>query len=386
MVNPSRRLQWGGAIAIIVLIILTLAFATQNPVAQQGSTYSRVPGGYGAWYAYLQEHGALVNRWEKPLNDLMQGSPSYPNGAEEIANIPSEPITIIQIYGDLSLVPSVIDREWIKQGNEFIQLGFQGNVSDASFRSDITSDTATVRVETRRRYGSENSATRSFDESFQELLGDRYGAVVWQEKIGKGRVVFATTPYLAANAYQDFPGNFAFLATLAMESGHPIWIDEYLHGYRDTDTLEAENENNVLVYLAKTPIAFIAIQIAVIFVVLIWGYNQRLGSTVAIAPPSEDNSQAYIHALAQVLRKSQCTDFVYRTILKHEQLYVQQALGLGRELLTPEIVSEAWQQKTGRSATEFLSLFQPASQTKHLSEQDLLTWLTHLAGIRRYLS
>jgi hypothetical protein len=51
------------------------------------------------------------------------------------------------------------------------------------------------------------------------LLGDRFGAIVWEKSIGKGQVILPLHPYLAANAYQDFQGNYEFLAQLVTQSG-----------------------------------------------------------------------------------------------------------------------------------------------------------------------
>ncbi|NEO70518.1 DUF4350 domain-containing protein, partial [Moorena sp. SIO3H5] len=67
---PRRRLGVISAIAIVVLMIITLVAAPANNKINSGSTYSRAPYGYGAWYAYMAKRGTPVQRWQKPFEDL----------------------------------------------------------------------------------------------------------------------------------------------------------------------------------------------------------------------------------------------------------------------------------------------------------------------------
>jgi len=46
----SNRLVWLAAIALGAIILLTLIVAPSNSKLNIGSTYSRTPDGYGAWY------------------------------------------------------------------------------------------------------------------------------------------------------------------------------------------------------------------------------------------------------------------------------------------------------------------------------------------------
>jgi hypothetical protein len=69
--------------------------------------------------------------------------------------------------------------------------------------------------------------------SWKEVaLGDRFGAVVWENNYSKGKVISATTAYLAANAYRD-EANFSYLADLVNKNRQKIYIDEYIHSYKD---------------------------------------------------------------------------------------------------------------------------------------------------------
>jgi hypothetical protein len=76
------------AIALMALVLITLMAAPNTNLLRRGSTYGRSPGDYGAWYAFMQERNTPVQRWQKPLDELIHPSPgkSFP-----------APITLLRI-------------------------------------------------------------------------------------------------------------------------------------------------------------------------------------------------------------------------------------------------------------------------------------------------
>lgn len=374
-----RQKRWVGAIilALTVIVLLSLLIAPQSQ-QRQGSTYSRAPSGYGAWYAYMQQQNLPIQRWQRPLSQLFDQADAPP--VQEISNVnqlPLAPITLVQI-NSRAVWLKVADQRWVEQGNVLILVGVNAPVSEAPFRSLLPSPVGTVKIETSRR--------ETNRESVKPLLEDQYGMVVWEAERGAGKIIYVATPHLAANAYQNEAGNFEFLAQLAAAPAHPIYVDEYLHGYRDAqnqDEGEAATES-LASYLAKTPLVLLLIQAIVVLLVLIWGQNQRLGRPHPVTESPIDNSKAYTQALAAVLQKANCSQFVVETISKAEQRQVQQALGLGSTLLEPETVINAWVEQTGRPAAEMQEVLQPA-KTRRWSDAELRVWLNKLQNIRRQL-
>ena len=372
MSQRKPRWVWFAAIGLLALVLLSLFAAPRT--ASSGSTYGRAPDGYGAWYAYMQQQGAPIQRWRKPFSQLIE--PEKPHEGTSIrfpakpATSQPTPLTLLQISPGRGLGIGTPTEDWFKQGNVLVQLGVQPPPTQATFRSLLDSPVGKVKIETSRRASTE-----------QSLLKDQYGAVVWQEPIGEGRIIYAATPYLAANAYQDEPGNFKFLEKLVTAPGYPIYVDEYLHGYKDQETIAHEASGGVLAYLFKTPLLLVTVQAAVVLLVLFLGKNQRLGAPLKLIEPQPDNSQAYIHALATVLRKAGSSDFVKDTIGKAEQLNVQRSLGLGTtELLDPQAVIAAWQQQ-GRSAEALAAVLR--RDERRLSDGELLSWVRAIEGVRR---
>ncbi|NJR67026.1 MAG: DUF4350 domain-containing protein [Leptolyngbyaceae cyanobacterium CRU_2_3] len=406
--NFKNRWLWLGAIALLTIVLLSLFSAPRSSSLNQGSTYSRSPDGYGAWFAYMQAQGIPVQRWQKPIDQMIKPShPTQTPGATEVkTSSPSSltPLTLIQINNGSS--GSTIEyADWIEQGNVLVRLGVRTPPTQAPFRSSLTSPVGKVTVETSRRFSPEQIAPGQEPprSTSQPRLSDAYGSVVWEEKRGKGRVIFSSTAFLAANAYQDAPGNFKFLAQLLTEPGYPIWVDEYLHGYKDQDQQDQDQETSksLIRYLAQTPFIIVALQAVVGLLVLIWSQNRRLGAPIPLVEPAVDNSQAYIQALAEVLQKANSSDFVVETITKAEQLHLQRSLGLGTDLLDASALSAAWHQQTGQPAAELQqtlalapalaqNLSQPdsssnLSQNHRPNPQELLTWLRSWQAIRQKL-
>jgi hypothetical protein len=370
--NLSRRQILFGAIILGVLVLLTLLAAPTQSTNRAGSTFSRSPSGYGAWYAFMEQRGTPVQRWQKPFSDFV--------GSQSPSTASTAPKTFLQIYSGLtSSTLSEAEASWVEAGNQLIILGVQAPVTAAQFRSLQTSPAGMVQVDTRRRH-------RLTDKAEQSLLGDRFGAVVWQKDLGKGQVIRATTPHLAANAYQNQQANYEFLARLVSQAQQPIWVDEYLHGYRDsTESSAAREASSWLAYLGNTALLPVLLQTGVLLALLIWAQNRRFGSPIPVSAPVVDNSTAYITALAGVLYKAQSSQFVVETIAKAEQLQVQRSLGLGSQLLDLTTLLTAWEQQTGRPAAELAQVLQPKSPQKHMSDRELQQWLENIQTIRRHL-
>jgi hypothetical protein len=356
--KSRNRIIWLGAIALSAIILFSFIFAPSSKI-NHGSSYNRAADGYGAWYAFMQAQGTNIQRWQKPFSDIISNKNS-----------------VILLEVNSNLQPNTLDKEqtdWVEKGNTLVVLGVQEAATAAEFRTNQKSSVGDVLIDTSRRHRKSKSEEVS--------LGDRFGAVVWEQKYGKGKVLFATTPYLAANAYQD-EANFQYLADLVTKNKQKIFIDEYIHGYKDADIKEKEGEGDLISYFAKTPLFPVLIQLGVLLLLLIWSENRRFGKPATLDIPVIDNSQAYIQALAGVLQKAESSDFVLEMVGKEEQLQLQQALGLGQIPVDNEVLVQAWKEKTGTSGEELGAVLKLQLTKHHVSEQNLLSWLGKWRTIR----
>jgi Domain of unknown function (DUF4350) len=359
--TSSNRLAWIGAIALAVILLLTLTLApTTNSKINNGSTYSRNPEGYGAWYAYMKQQGNRIERLQKPFYDLKQ----------------TRPITLLQVYS-YQRPPGLFgdEKKWVEKGNTLVILGVSDRATAAEFTTMQESPFGKVKIETRRR--------RRLEANEKLALGDRFGAIVWEEKHGQGTAIFAITPYLGANAYQDYLSNFQYLSNLLSKKANQIFVDEYIHGYKEASVRKAEGKGDIWSYFGKTPLILVLIQVSVLVLVLVWGQNRRFGKTVTLDTPVINNSEAYIQALAEVLQKAESSDFVVQMIGKEEQLQLQKALGLGQQLLDCQTLINAWVQQTGTSAAVLDEVLKQQSQKRRFSERELLSWLEKWQALKQ---
>lgn len=404
----KKRWLWLGAIALCAIILITIVAAPSGSRITRGSTYSRSPDGYGAWYAFMEKQGTPVKRWQKPFKDLpgvtsQQRTTAVEQGSNPKSNIQNPklnyPITLLRVNSQLSKQGlNSNEEEWIKQGNTMVILGVLQPVTKAAFSTQMEglgyTDSIKNLQQTSQSYGTVKIDTRrrraKLPEGEKRNLGDRFGAVVWEEQLGNGRAIYATTPYLAANAYQNEPGNYKFLAQLVTQTGKSVWVDEYIHGYRDQKNRPyrnrqgrvVEQEENWLAYLSQTPLGSLLVQAGVILLVLIWASNRRFGPAQTQTAIAVDNSEAYIQALAGVLQKANSSEFVLEVVGKQEQLELQKALGLGTAPVDDQTLINAWVQQTGRPAAELEQVLQLQSKKRRISDQSLLTWLDKWQKVR----
>jgi Domain of unknown function (DUF4350) len=351
------------AIGLVALVGLTMVMAPRGEQISSGSSYARQPDGYGAWYASVEQAGGKIQRWQKPAEDFFK----TPGTGKTFLQV--DPRRSAAYLGDQQ-------RAWVENGNTLIFLGKQAPATNAPFSGSYPTKQGQVKIETTRR--------RVLTSSETEVLRDRVGAIVWKEKKGKGQVIYSVTPFLAANAYQDEPGNFALLTQLAKQQGNPIWVDEYLHGYMDQEVIEEEIAGSWQQYLMETPWLAVLVQLCVLVGVLIFAKNRRFGQPMPLETQAKDSNATYIQALAGVLRKANRSDFVVDAIARAEQIQIQKALGLGNRLLDVDVVVKAWMEQTGRSGQELEQILRSAKQ-QNLSEADLLVWLEQIRQVRQQL-
>jgi Domain of unknown function (DUF4350) len=353
----------GGVLTIVVLFFSLFGGGGQ---VTSGSTYVRTPDGYGAWFQYMEQRGHRIDRWRKVSEKLFEQEGT--NGT--LLRVESRLVRSYLLDGgrrDGAL------KQWVERGNTFVVLGVQEDVSGAPFKSEVSHAAGAVTVATRRR-----SAVKS------PLLEDRFGAVVWSQRWGKGSVVMATTPYLAANAYQGEAGNFKFLEQVIkqIQPEGKIWVDEYLHGYRDaSERGKTRKQDSVLGYLGQTPWAPIAVQGLVFLVLMIWVGNRRFGRAETVALPEVSNSEAYIQALSGALQKSENSAYILDVVGKAELLSLQQRLGLNNRVLDPPALVEAWVARTGQSGEAIERVLRVRDRGQVLSRSALSQWLGEVRSL-----
>jgi hypothetical protein len=255
----NRRTGVLGLLALALLLGVMLFGAPATSHLESGSTWHRGPAGYSAWYESLEQQGITVERWQRPVETLLEqlGEPEDTT-VTLIQNRAVTPETLLVVLpgfigqGDVSnLLPWM--PQWVEAGHRLVVLGVKAAATAAPFSQVLDSPVGSVKIDTRRR--------EKMVVAEDTILRDEYGVVVFEMQLAGKEFTVAVTPHLAANAYQNQPDNFAFLTELVAGSGERVWVDEYLHGYRDQDAIAAEvGGDSWLNYLAGTPLLILVAQ------------------------------------------------------------------------------------------------------------------------------
>jgi Domain of unknown function (DUF4350) len=353
-------------LAVIAIVLFTVVSATGGDPKQPGSSYSIAANGYGAWYQMMLDRGVKIQRWEQTFDELTE-VPGYEKG-----------VTLLQVNSQLAPFQlSPAQQEWVEQGNTIVILGVAAPAWGIPFQTDIDSPQGAIRIETTRRFKGTQLGLSS-----EPVLSDRSGNVITQSNFGKGRVITATTPHLAANAYQDFKPNYELLAQLVTTDRQQIIVDEFIHGYRSRSTKAETKAGDVLAYLFRTPLVIVLLNLTLGMLVLIWQQNQRFGKVIIPKVPEIENSEAYIKALGGVLQQANSSEFAIQNIGKAQQLVWQQKLGLGSDrLVEANTVIAAWENQIKLPTDDLRFVLPLVTEARRLNPKELNVWLSKVQMI-----
>jgi Domain of unknown function (DUF4350) len=385
-----------GLLAIVAIVLVTVISAMGGDARLAGSSYSIAPNGYNHWYQTTIDRGVKIKRWQKSFPKLVQSS-EYDRGT-----------TLLQVQPQsVELDITNQQQEWVSKGNTLVILGVDAPARETTFQQDLASPQGKIRIETTRRFGNNINGNKQLKDADRfsageapqtVILEDRSGGIVTEFKLAEGRIIIATTPHLAANAYQDFQPNNDLLTELVTRDRQQVLVDEYIHGYTDRKPIidpvtgevktddENRDNNDTLSYLASTPLIVVFLNLLLGILVLAWQQNRRFGKVVIPKLPEVVNSEAYIQALGGVLRQANSSEFVLQNIGKAEQLSWQQKLGLGKErLVESQALITAWENQTQLPTEDLRFVLQLTAAARRTSPAELTIWLTKIREIDRQL-
>jgi len=390
--HPSRN-QWRSSRQVLVwlfglgvLLVLGLILMAVAPAAKAGSSYDRSPWGSYQFFQYLQHlqeqvpSQTAIQRWQRDYKRL--------DGTGQV---------LLQISSQRrwqqpqSLPPEM--EKWIQAGNTLIRLNWGGAIKSPQASQRLQTSQGPVVIETRRRMDLTLELSRPGEGQAMAVLADAEGAVIWSTRSKMGTRVYGVYPWFVANANANANNqNFAYFAALAQNYGNKIWFDEWLHGYRireAVDALDSRAYGSLWDYLRRTPWLLVLLQAVVLVLVLLWGKNHRLGPLLRSRSNQQANSEQYILALSGVLQQAQHHDFVQAQLSQRLRQELAEKLGLrgawsGHETELKDLqLAQAWSSQTGESPTELLLVL--GSTPPQLSESELLAWMSRVEALQRTL-
>lgn len=316
----DRQLVIGAVVVMFALLALT--YLIRPAPAQQGvgipSTYSTDWLGAKAAFLLLQESGYNVERWESPPNEL-----------------PEDAAGITLIFAEPSDRGSAAERaavsRFVSNGGRLLVMGAHGaNFAPLSTSIEIPDSNLTPKPFTAvlpsplTRNAPE--VTMVAPDEWKTLapgqlsIYERQGkpGVVWY-RFGKGEVIWWSISSPASNGSIRQKGNLALLLNSIGPPGSRILWDEYFHGMR----------RSLSSYFAATPLPWAGVQIALVFVVVLFTFSRRSGPMRALAVESRLSPLEFVDTLGSLYQSAQAAPAAV------EIVYQRLRLALARRLSTP---------------------------------------------------
>jgi hypothetical protein len=129
----NNRYLWLGILALLALMGLMIFGAPAASRLESGSTWSRSPAGYSAWYESVIDQGVDIQRWQRPVADLLeQLGNGAPDGTTTTLIQHSEAteatmVVVLPGFWDMSEVSSALPwlPDWVGAGHRLILLGLR---------------------------------------------------------------------------------------------------------------------------------------------------------------------------------------------------------------------------------------------------------------------
>jgi hypothetical protein len=364
-----------GAAGVMVLL-LGLTYALSPPPAQQSlgypSSYSSDGGGAKAAFLLLQKLGYRVERWDESPEEL----PVHPNGDVLILAQPFQ-------AGSSSEIRAL--RNFVSAGGRVLAIGAAAaNLAPGAAAKEIVSfdpraKTYSVLVPSPLTNGAPEitmvapDAWTSSDPSQLGVYGDEADPVVVSYRIGAGDVIWwASDSPLTNGAIRD-KGNLAlFLNSVGPRSASTVFWDEYYHGERGT----------LASYFAKTPLPWAGLQIAVVFIAIMFTFSRRAGPARIPATESRLSPLEFVDTLGGLYSSAHATPTAVGVAYKRFRFLLSRKLSLSSVTKLPDLSRTAsvrfgWPEE---ALLDTLSRSERAMRSISLQESEALYLVRELHG------
>ena len=265
----------------------------------------------------MQQSGYQVERWESPPNEL-----------------PKNAAGTTLIFAEPTERPSSAERaavsHFVSSGGRLVVMGAAGaNFAPLSSSipipdSDLTPKPFTSAVPSPLSRNAPEVTMVAPDEwktlaPGQISIYERQGktGAVWY-RFGKGEVIWWAISSPASNGSIREKGNLALLLNSVGPPGSRILWDEYFHGMR----------RSLGSYFAATPLPWAGLQIAFLFLILLFTFSRRSGPLRALAVESRLSPLEFVDTLGSLYQSAQAAPAAVEIIYQRLRLALARRLSI----------------------------------------------------------
>ncbi|HVG20335.1 MAG TPA: DUF4350 domain-containing protein [Blastocatellia bacterium] len=299
-----------------VLVALNFIFfvdtreANEDEKSADRSSYRTTPYGTHAFYALLEESNYPVTRLEKPFTAMTERDEV---GTLVIISLPDtnnpdeEEFQSLNKWVESGGLLVIIDREIRLNFGEASATTQPGNPKSGVRPLQPTLYTRGVEYIKTSEY-----ATRVSLDSRAAVyhIGDEQGALLADAKVGEGRVVLLTDPYVVANnGIKDADNVILALNLFADRPQGKIAFDEYHHGYGAATT-----GGGVMSYFRGTPVPWMMAQAGLIAALVVYTYGRRFARPIPLRRERRTTNLEFVSSMANITRLARASDLAIQNI------------------------------------------------------------------------
>lgn len=319
--RADKQLLIGASAIAFLMAVLTVAFAPEsgNGESSVPSTYASGSGGAKAAFLLLQQLRYPVRRWENSPVQLSGDSAHQTLILAEPSVMPvrrerTAVLNFVRRGGRVLFCGRALEQFFpaariIRQPPPESEKEFSPQIPSAYTRGAQRISLAPM------------AFWKELDGTQLSLYGDDLPVVVvW--KLGAGEVLWWASASPLTNAGLKEQDNLAlFLDAVSKIEDEPqreIYWDEYFHGER----------GSLWGYIAKTPIKWGLLQLAVVFAAILFTYSRRWGPVVAPRIATRLSPLEFVDTLGSLYRSADAGSVAVGVAYKHLRLAMLRALGL----------------------------------------------------------
>ncbi|MEW6209314.1 MAG: DUF4350 domain-containing protein [Acidobacteriota bacterium] len=311
-----------GAILILVglffaIVAINFIFMADESGEQENeqtgsrSSYRATPFGTLGFYELLTESGYQVTRFTEPLTSL--------SARRDIT-------TLVIISPPAFFGPSEEEFQslnaWIETGGWLIVIDRDihatfGNAEASTHRANSQTEVKRLQPTLYTR-GIEKLELSPFanrvklkSAPFTNHVGDDQGAVLADARVGRGRVVLLTDPFVVANNGIARRDNAILAINLFADSERPAGIiafDEYHHGFGSS------RSEGIMAYFSGTPVPWMMAQLGLIALFLVYTYGRRFARPLPLKQERRTTNLEFVSSMANITRLARASDLAMKNI------------------------------------------------------------------------
>jgi len=203
-------------------------------------------------------------------------------------------------------------------------------------------------------------------------LADGGGALLVDYSYGLGKIVILSDPYLVANGGIKLNDNLQLAINILTAHGGLVAFDEYHQGRGIT-------QSGLASYFAGTPVLAIALQIALLVLLVLWTNARRFGRPLPLPQVDRRSSLEFVASMAELQERSCAYDLAIENIYMRTRRILVRYAGMDYKSSRSEIAARV----ASRSSLEAHKLETLMRQCEEAINGEQINWRQSIDLVRR---